>query len=151
MVLHEKINQDFVAAFKGGKKDIVSVLRMLKSALQNRKIEKMIKEDFLSDEETLAVIKSEVKKRKDSAESYNAANRSDLAGNEMAEAIILEEYLPAQMPEDQLLKLVDEAIAEVSAKSASDFGKVIGVVMKKANGAADGQMVSRLVKQQLAK
>ncbi|MEK7167966.1 MAG: GatB/YqeY domain-containing protein [Patescibacteria group bacterium] len=151
MTLQEKIEGDFLEAYKSKNEAGTSVLRMLKAALVNKKIEKkMAKEDFLPDEETLSVIKAEVKKRQDSIESYRQGNRSDLADKEEGEIKILTGYLPEQLSNDQVLALVMEAVSEAGAKGPSDFGKVMAAVMKKTKGQADGQSVSSLVKEILS-
>jgi uncharacterized protein YqeY len=151
MLLQQQIEQDFLVAFKAKEEKMVSVLRLLKTALVNKKIERMVaKDDFLPDEETISVIKSEVKKRKDSVESYRAGGRADLAAKEEAEIDTLEKYLPEQLSAEVVAEAVRQTIGELAAGSA-DFGKVMGATMKKLGAAADGQLVSRLVKEALAK
>lgn len=148
MVLQEKVEGDFLTAFKSKDEAKISVLRLLKAALVNRKIEKkMPKEEFLPDEEVVSVIKTEVKKRRDSVESYRLGGRNDLAGKEEGEIKILSQYLPEQLSSDQTMVFVKEAVEEVGAGSPADFGKVMAVVMKKTKGQADGQLVSSLVKE----
>ena len=139
-------------AYKEKRELEVSTLRMLKATLTNKLIEKkMAKEEMLSDEETIAVIKSEVKKRKDSVESYESGGRQDLADKEKAEISILEKYLPQQLSEDKVRELVLAVILEMGTVVPSDFGKVMGAVMAKSQGAADGQTVSKILKEELGK
>lgn len=125
----------------------LSTLKMLSSALNYEKIEKM---HDLSEEEELSVVMKEAKQRRDSIEAYEKAGATDRADKEKAELAILEEYLPAQMSDDELGKLVDEAIAQTGATSMADMGKVIGVVMGKAQGKVDGARVSSVAKAKLS-
>jgi len=150
-MLQQDIAAKFLEAYKNKDEIRVSVLRLLKSALANKMIEKrMAKEDALPDDEVIAVIKSEVKKRQDSIESYNQGGRKDLADKEALEAKILSEFLPEQMSEEQVREIVLSAIAELGA-AAGDFGKVMGAAMAKTKGQSDGAIVSKLVKEELAK
>lgn len=126
----------------------LSTLKMLSSAFN---YEKIAKQHDLSGEEELNVIRSEAKKRKDAIEAYLKANQLERAEKEKRELTILEAYLPAQMDDRQLLKLVEEALAETGATQISDMGRVIGAVMAKAKGQADGSRVSALVRQKLLK
>jgi len=151
-MLNKQIQEDLLSAMKAKDAVSVSVLRMLKSALENKKIEKKIaKDQDLPDADCVAVIKSELKKRKDSIDAYTEAKRNDLVEQEQAEAAILEKYLPEQMSEDQVVAIVQEVIKTTGAESPSDFGKVIGQVMAKTKGQADGQLVSKVVKEELNK
>jgi hypothetical protein len=151
-MLQQQISQDFLTAYKAKRELEVSTLRMLKAALTNKLIEKkMAKEEILPDEEAIAVIKSEVKKRKDSAESYESGGRTDLADKEKSEISILEKYLPQQLSEDKVRELVTAVISEMGAIGSSDFGKAMGVVMAKSQGMADGQIVSKILKEELGK
>lgn len=136
-------------------------LRMLQAAIRNTEINKRTKlsksgvtenldeASLLNDEEVLAVIKSEVKKIKDSIEQFGQGNRQDLVDQSKKELAILEVYLPAQMPEEEVRKIVKEVIGESGASGIKEVGKVIGVVMKKINGQADGTLVSKIVKEEL--
>lgn len=124
----------------------LSTLRMLSSALN---YEKIAKQHELSDEEEIAVVRKEAKKRKDAIEAYTAANAPDRAATEEAELKILTEYLPAEMSDVDLEKLVVEAIVQTDATQMSDMGKVIGMVMGKAKGQVDGSRVSGMVKSKL--
>jgi len=118
----------------------------------NKKIaSKISKDDVLPEDEILAVIKSEVKKRKDSIVSYQEGSRDDLVKKEQQEITVLEKYLPEQMSEDQVREIVQGTIAEVGASGAGDFGKVMGVVMTKTKGQTDGQIVADVVKEELNK
>lgn len=146
MSLVDQINTDIIAAMKAGEADKLSVLRMAKTALMNKKI--AVSHD-LSDDEAIAVLSKEAKQRRDSEAEFRAGNRPELADKEAAEAVILTAYLPAQMDEAAVAQLVDAAIAETGATNADDMGKVMGALMPKTRGKADGAMVSRLVKERL--
>ncbi len=150
-MLQQDIAAKFLEAYKNKEEMRVSVLRLLKSALANKMIEKkMAKDAILADDEVIAVIKSEVKKRQDSVESYKQGGREDLADKEAREAEILSEFLPEQMSEDQVREIVKAVIAELGA-TAGDFGKVMGAAMAKTKGQSDGTVVSKLVKEELSK
>jgi hypothetical protein len=162
MTLKDQLNQDYKEAFKAKEEKKVSVLRLLSSAIKNKELEKRAKlvgaakegEDLekasqLTDEEVLAVLGIEAKRRKDSIEQYRSGNREDLAGQEEAEVKILSVYLPEQMGEDEVHKLVKEAIAESGAASQQDLGKVMKVLMPRVKGKADGGMVNKIVKEEL--
>lgn len=155
MGLQKQIELDFLAALKTKNETALSTLRMLKAAIVNKKIEKLIaKDEDLPDEEALKVVKSEIKKRKDSIEAYSQGGRDDLANKEKAELAILEKYLPAPLGEDELRQIISEAIrqlAESDASSLADFGKVMGLVMKKTAGAVEGPVVSQIVREELNK
>lgn len=124
----------------------LSTLRMLRSALKNTEIEQM---KPLDEAGVLAAISREVKKLKDGLDSYVAGNRADLAEQAKAEIALLEAYLPTALTDDELRALVREQIKAVGATSMKDMGKVIGAVVKAAEGRADGTRVSNFVKQEI--
>lgn len=103
----------------------------------------------LSEDEMLAIVSKEVKKRKESISDYEKANREDLVNKLKREIEILSVYLPEQLTEDEILKLVDEAIIKVNALSSRDMGKVMQELRPKTNGKADGKIVSQIVKNKL--
>jgi len=152
MTLEQQIAQAFLEAYKAKNTQEISVLRMLKTSLANKKIEKLIaKEDSLPDAEALAVLKSELKKRLDSVSVYQSANKQDLADQEQWEADFISKFLPEQLSEEKIRELVKETLTELGNPPASDFGKVMSLVMAKANGSADGSIVSKLVKEEISK
>ncbi|MBU4142437.1 GatB/YqeY domain-containing protein [Patescibacteria group bacterium] len=164
-MLKEKINQDFKDAFKAKEELKVSVLRLLSSSLKNKEVEKrtklvksgaqdeaaLVKESQLLDEEVLAVIGTEVKRRKDSIEQYKTGGRPELAAQEEAELAILAVYLPEQMGEETVRKIVAESIKESGAAGAQDLGKVMKVLMPHVKGKADGNLVNRIVREELGR
>lgn len=128
-----------------------SVLRMLLSALNYYEIQKSGANYEATDEDVMAVIQKEVKQRKDSIEQYGNAGRQDLVSKEQKELDMLQKYLPEQMGEDEVRKLVQEAISESGASTPQDMGKVMGVLMPKVKGKADGALVSQIVREALNK
>lgn len=145
-MMEDRIKQDLKQAQLA--KDVIktSVLRLLLSEIHNTQIQKG---QVLSDEEVLAVIRRELKKRQEAVASFLKAGRSQAANKEQQEATILEIYLPAQLENEELTKLVEDSIKEVGATSLQDLGKVMGVVMDKVAGRADGGTVSQMVRQKL--
>src|SRR5512144_3048006 len=126
MALKERIEADLKAAMKDKDAPRLSVMRMLKSAVKYREIEVM---KPLDDAGVLAVIASEIKRRRDSVEQYRAGNRADLADKEEAEIHVLQGYLPAQLGEEELRAKVDEAIAKTGAKGPKDMGAVMKALL----------------------
>ncbi len=147
-MIADNIQKLITDAMKARNEIELSTYRMLSSALN---YEKIAKQHELSEEEELGVVRSEAKKRKDAIEAYEKAGQTDRAEKEKKELSYLEAFLPAQMSESDLEKLVDEAIATSGANSVSDMGRVIGMVMAKAKGLADGSRVSGMVKARLSK
>ena len=147
MSLKEQIQKDFIEAFKA--KDAVksSALKMLQAEIKNTEIKK---QNPLDDGEVVQVAAKEAKKRKDAMEIYEKENRKEMYENEKAEFEILSRYLPEQMKEEEIRKLVKDAIGKTSALSAEDIGKVMGVLMPQVRGKADGSLVNKIVKESLS-
>lgn len=148
-MLEDKLEQDIKAALLAGDAQRVSTLRGVKSVLLNEKVAKGKRDSGLSDEEVLPLLAKEAKKRQESADLYKQGGSQDRAAKELAEKAIIEEYLPEQMSEDEIAKLVEAAIAETGAAGPQDMGKVIGVVRGKTGGSADGAVIARLAKEKL--
>ncbi len=146
MGLFEKISEDLKASMKARDELRLSVVRMLKSAVKNKEIEKMA---ALSDEDVIGVVSSLIKQRRDSVEQYTKAGRTDLASKEEAEIKVLQGYLPEQLSEDEIVGIIKGAIAETSASLPGDMGKVMKALMLKVKGKADGKFVSEKVKELL--
>lgn len=143
----EKIQKELTEAMKARDELRLSVLRMLKTALHNRRIEKGAE---LDDPEALAVVKSLVKQRRESVEEYRKANRPELAAAEEKEIVILESYLPAAVSEDAIKAAVEEAVKETAA-TPKDIGKVMKAVMGRFAGQnVDGKRVNELVRARLS-
>ena len=146
MSLKEQLNQDMKAAMKGKQTDRLSTIRQLRSAIKNKEIE--LRQE-IDDTAILAVITTLVKQRRESAELYRSNDRPELADKEEAELAVLQQYLPAQLSEDELRALVAQVIAEAEATSLKDIGKVMPVVMTKTKGSAEGRLVNQVVKELL--
>jgi uncharacterized protein len=145
-MLTEQITNDLRAAMKAREQVKVATLRMVQTSIKNAEVDKR---HPLSDEETLEVLAKEAKRRRESITAYEDANRPDLAEKEASELAVLEAYLPEAMSDEELGKLVDEAIAESGATDAKQMGAVMKVLMPKVKGRADGNAVSAMVKQKL--
>jgi uncharacterized protein YqeY len=148
-MLEERIEQDIKTALLAGDAQRVSVLRGLKSVLLNEKVATGKRESGLSDKEVLPIFAKEAKKRQESADLYTQGGDQERADKELAEKKIIEAYLPAQLSEDEIAKVVDEVIQETGAKEQKDMGKVIGAVRAKTAGSADGAVIARLAKEKL--
>ncbi len=146
--LVEKIQDDLKLAMKSKNSFDLSVLRMLITALKNKKIE-LVAKDGLDDGQAVAVVKSEVKKRQDAAALYDQGGRAELAEKERAEIEVLKRYLPEQMDEQTIEKIVKEVVAGFGEAGPGDFGKVMGSAMAKLKGRADGKTVQDIVKRVL--
>lgn len=151
-----KIQEDLKQAQLARDEVKVSTLRLLLSEIHNAKIQKGGSPagpaggaGGLSDQDVISVIQREVKKRKEAAAGFRSGGREDSSKKEEAEQKILEAYLPAQISNEELTKLVEDTINEVGATSLQDMGKVMGVVMGKVAGKADGGVVSALVREKL--
>jgi len=146
--LTEQLQADMKTAMRDGDAHRRDTLRMVIAAAQNAAKEKR---EPLSDEEAMAVITKQVKTRRESIKAFRDAGRDDLADKEQSEIDVLEPYLPEQMGEDEVRALVVEAVAATGATSPRDMGKVMGALMPKVKGRADGKLVSSLVNEELAK
>ena len=145
MAVLERIQQDATSALKAGDRERTGALRMLASELQ-----KAAKEARDIEVDEVAVLQRERKRRLESAEAYRDAGRTDLAEAEEREAQVIDEYLPEQLPEGELRRIVQDAVAESGAASPKDMGKVMSAVMPQVKGRADGKRVSALVREVLA-
>jgi len=146
MSILESINNDFQQAFKKREEIAISTLRMILAATKNERIKKMAD---LDDEDVIKVLKSEIKKRKEAISDYEKGNRNDLAEKEKEEIRIIEKYLPTQMSEDEIRNKVKEILAKLEEKE--NLGKIIGLVMKELKGQADGNLVRKIVEEELGK
>ena len=144
-MLLESIESDFKTAFKAKDEVGKSALSNLKAAVKNAEVDKG---SALTDDEVLLVITKKVKQHKDSITSFEAGNRADLANNEKAQMAVLQKYLPAQLTEDDIRKIVLQVINQTNA-TAKDFGTVMKAVTAKTKSAADGSLVSKIVKENL--
>ncbi len=164
-MLKEIIKKDFKEAFKKQKKAKLSVLKMLRADLEKKQQEKrykisqekkdiseedILKESELTEEEILDTIVTKIKKSKESIEGFKKGDRKDLIEKEKKEIEILEEYLPEQMTEEEVKKIVNEEISRLQAKEMKDMGRVMESVMPKIKGRAEGSLVSKIVREILS-
>ncbi len=152
-MLKARLNKDLTDALKAKNEAKLATLRLLSSAIHNREIDKRTKtggDEPLTDEEVLGVLKNEAKKRKEAAELYDKGGRADLSAREKEELKIIEEYLPAEMSDEELGKIVDEVFAEMSPSGPADFGKVMGAAMKKTTGQASGDRVKEAIQKKFS-
>lgn len=146
MSLLTTLNEDMKQAMRAKDKESLQVIRMLKASIQNEQIKKG---QELDDEEELTVLSREMKQRRDSLTEFEKADRTDLADKVKKEIVIVEKYLPAQFSEAEIRAIVQEAITKTGATSSKEFGKVMGAVMPKVKGKADGNQVNAIVKELL--
>lgn len=149
MKLEEQIQKDIMASMKAHDQIRLNAVRSIKSAILLAKTSEGAKEN-LEDADVIKLIMKLAKQRKESAEQYKTAGRPELAGNELAEAAVLEEYLPKQLGEEELEARLKEIITALGASSPADMGKVMGAATKQLAGLADGRAISALVKKLLA-
>ena len=147
MTLKAQIYDDMKSAMKSGDKDRLKVVRLILAAIKQIEIDTRTEMD---DPAVLAVLNKMVKQRRDSVSQFRDGNREDLAAIELAEIVILDEYLPEQLSDAELDQMVDKAIADTGAESIRDMGKVMGQVKAQAEGRADMAAVGAKVKARLA-
>ena len=147
--MEKRIQADMVAAMKAKETVRLSTLRSVKAAITLAKTAEGASGE-LTDQDIVKIIQKLVKQRKESAQQYTDAGRPELAENELAEAAVMEVYLPKQLSEAELEAELAKIIAEVGASKPQDMGKVMGVATKRLAGLADGRAISAKVKQFLA-
>jgi len=148
MNLKEKLNEDMKTALR--KKDALrlSTIRLLLAAIKNLEIAKG-KDKELKESDLLGALSAEAKKRKEAIEEYKKGKREDLVEKETKELEIIKEYLPEELSPEELEKIIEETIEEVGAKDLKDVGKVMGAIMEKVKGRADGKVVNQMVRERL--
>lgn len=148
MDLKTQLNDSMKDAMKTGDEVRKRTVRMVIAAIKQTEVDK---QTTLDDPAILAVVQKEIKNRREAVEEAKKANRADLVDDNEAEIRVLEKFLPEAMPADELRTLIQAAIGETGAASASDMGKVMKIVMGKVAGRAPGDMVSQMVREQLQK
>ncbi len=143
MPILNQIDEDLKRALKSSDKRRTSTLRLLKAALKNKQIELQRE---LTDEDCISVISSLIKQRKESIQQYTSAGRDDLASAEKEEFDILMSYMPPELSEEELDKIIIEVIKEVGAEGIKDLGRVMRVLMPRVKGSADGALVNKKVR-----
>ncbi|MCD1261579.1 GatB/YqeY domain-containing protein [Paenibacillus athensensis] len=146
MSLGERLNEDMKQAMKSQDKFKLSVIRMVRSSIKNVEIDA---KRTLDDSEVLDILTREIKQRKDSLQEFEKAGRNDLAEGLKAELLILADYMPQQLTEEEVKAIVQQTIQQVGASSKADMGKVMTALMPKVKGLADGKLVNQLVQQSL--
>lgn len=146
MTLNEQINKDMIEYMKSKDSFSLSVVRMLKGAIQLEKIN--LKRD-LNDDEVISVISKQVKMRNDSVAEFEKAKRQDLVDQYKKEIELLNKYLPEQLTEDEIIKIIEEAFAKINPTSPKDMGLIMREVSPKVNGRADKGKVSQIIKEKL--
>ena len=146
MSIKDTLTNDMKEAMKAKEKDRLAVIRMVRGAIKQIEIDS---KKELDDEAVIGVISKEVKMRKDSVEEFKKGGREDLVAKTEAEIAVLMPYLPQQLSEDEIRSLVQAAVEQVGASSPKDMGKVMGVLMPKVKGRADGMLVNTIVKEAL--
>lgn len=144
--MREKILNDLKEAMKNQEKTKLSVIRMVKGAMQ---MEELNLKRPLTDEEVVMVISKQIKTRKESIVEFEKGNRQDLIDQTNAEIEILNTYMPEQLSEEEVLKIIEEAFNEINPTSPSDMGKIMGLVSPKLRGKADMSFVSKTIKEKL--
>lgn len=142
----QRLTADMKDAMKAREKERLLTIRSLISSLKNAQI---AKGGELDEEEALSVLATEAKRRRESFDAFSQAGRTELAENEAAELEVIQEYLPAQLSDDEAAAIVEEVIAQVGATSKADMGKVMGQVMPRLKGRYDGSRVKDLVLKRL--
>jgi len=144
----DRLNEDMKTAMRNKEKERLSVIRMLKSSLQNEGYK--VGQSDLTEDEELTVLSRELKQRKDSYAEFKSAGRDDLSDKLLDEIALIETYMPRQLTEEELEVIVIETINETKASSKADMGKVMSSIMPKVKGKADGARINKMVLQHLS-
>ena len=147
--LNEQIANDLKDAMRAKDQTALTALRALKSALKYAAVEKLGADGVLGDADALAVLRKQIKQRRDSVEQFTAGGRADLAEKELAEIALLERYQPAGLSEAEVQQMVDAVIAELGATGKQQMGQVMKVLQERAAGRADGKVLSQAVSARL--
>ena len=148
MTLEERIQKDLVLAMKNRQENALAALRSIKTAIQNEKTNGTYHE--LTDSDVVGIIQKLIKQRKESMDIYSQAGRNELADKEQKEMLVLMEYVPKQLTEEEVEEKVKEIIAETGASSMKDMGKVMGLATQRMKGLAEGKTISTIVKNLLS-
>ena len=143
----EQLTNDMISAMKAQDKQTLSVIRMVKGAIQ---LEEINKKKKLENDEIIAIVSKQIKMRKESIEEFKKANRTDLISQTEAEIVILNKYLPVQLDDEELSKIVLDVIAKVDAKGANDMGKIMKELVPLIKGKADMTKVNSIIKEKLS-
>lgn len=144
--MKDRILKDMVSAMKSQDKLRLSVLRMVKGAIQ---LEEINKKNTLTDDDVIGVLSKQIKTRKESIVDFEKGNRLDLIEQTNKEIEILNEYMPEQLTEEEVMKIIDDAFSKVNPTSTSDMGKIMGMITPLLKGKADMSGVSKIVKEKI--
>ncbi len=148
MSLEERISREYVQAMKNKATDLSATINYLRAMIKQVKVDRRL--DAVSDDDVIAVVKKQIKQRQDSIAQFEKGGRPELAAKEQAELDVMKTYLPAEMPAEEIRRVIDAVVAETGASSLKDMGNVMKAVREKVGGGADGKLVSELVKEKLA-
>jgi len=144
--LKARITEDMKTAMRSKDKERLGVIRLLQAAIKQREVDERIE---LNDEQVLAVLEKMIKQRRDSIDQFTKGDRKDLADKEQAEIVVLQDYMPEALSEQEVDAIIEEAISSTGASSVKDMGKVMGQVKPKVQGKADMGAVSQKIKARL--
>lgn len=147
LTLKQRIQEDMKGAMRAGEKQQLGVIRLILAAIKQREVDERI---TLDDAQVVVVLDKMLKQRRESIEQFEKAGREDLAAQEKFEVTVLQNYLPQQLSEAEIITTVQQAIAATGATSAKDMGKVMNIIRPQMQGRADMKVVSDLVKKQLS-
>lgn len=151
MSLKEQIDSDLKAAMLGGDKTLATTLRGLKSAILYVEVAEGKREQGLANQEIVDVLRKEAKKRQESADLFDRGGNEEKAVAERQELVVIEKYLPAQLSDEEIAKLVDQAIGDIGTVGPQNMGQIIGRVKELSNGDADGGRIAAAVKQRISR
>ena len=146
MSLADRIKDDMKVAMRERDKDRLGTIRLILAAIKQQEVDRR---ETLTDDDVLTILNKMMKQRRDSIEQFNKAGRDELAAKEQSEIEVIQDYLPEQLSQDDILALVDEVISATGAESMRDMGKVMGMASKEMAGKADGKTISTIVKLKL--
>lgn len=149
-MLKTQLDQDLKAALLAGEKDLATTLRGLKSVILYAEVAKGARDEGLADDEIIALFTKEAKKRQESADLYVKGDNEERAQAELREKEVIEKYLPAQLSDDELQKLVEDTVTELGVTNMQGMGQMIAKVKEKAGASADGARIAALVKERLS-
>ena len=150
MSVKEQIDADLKTAMLAGEKTLVTTLRGLKSAILYAEVAENKRDEGLAEDSVITLLQKEAKKRQESADLFKQGGNLEKQAAELVEKTVIEKYLPAQLSEEEITKMVEETIAATGAQGMQSMGQVIGAVKDKAGPAADGSVIARIVKEKLS-
>ncbi len=147
MTIEERLQEDMKLALKGGKKDELTAIRLMRALIKDARIDNR---NDLTEADVMGILQKSAKKRKESIDIYRESNRQDLVDKETFELSIIQRYLPEELSEESILGIIKEDIAALNLQSDKDMGRLMGVIMPKLKGKADGKLVQQLARRALA-